>query len=202
MAIKTVDPAHRPTLWNTAQTEITALVRAAAGGDETAWRHLVARYNRLVWAVARRFRLGDEQTADLVQSAWLRLIENIGAIRDPERLPGWLVRTTTRLGIAAVHAAGREERLAMDGSIADTQEGPEVCTLRLEQRAIVALAISRLPHRDRTLLHLLVVEETSYDQICRVLAMPRGSIGPNRARALRRLRSELESLDVIDAAIA
>ena len=53
---------------------------------------------------------------------------------------------------------------------------------------------TRLPGRDQTLLRLLMADpRPSYQVISAVLAMPIGSIGPTRARALERLRRELDA---------
>jgi DNA-directed RNA polymerase specialized sigma24 family protein len=54
-------------------------------------------------------------------------------------------------------------------------------------------AFVRLPARDQRLLRMLVADpQPSYEEIGTALAMPIGSIGPTRGRALRRLRRELE----------
>ncbi|MGK5683428.1 RNA polymerase sigma factor [Actinoplanes sp. URMC 104] len=175
------------------------VVRAAAAGDEAAWRAVVAHYEGLVWWAVRPFRLGDEQSADVVQLTWLRLVENITKIRDPERLGGWLVRTATRLCITALRRNRHEERLDETGHAQD-REGPEAFALRVEQRAVLGQALARLSPRDRDLVRLLVVDDADYDHISRTLDMPRGSIGPTRGRVLRRLRADLEDRDVRSAA--
>jgi len=63
------------------------LLRAAAGERE-AWDALVERFGQMVWSVARSFRLDDAAASDVAQTVWLRLIENVDRIQDPERLPG------------------------------------------------------------------------------------------------------------------
>ena len=65
---------------------MAALVADAAAGSQQAWDGLVARYNRLVWAVARSFRLSEHDAADVVQTTWLRLVEHLGALQHPERV--------------------------------------------------------------------------------------------------------------------
>ena len=44
----------------------------------------------MVWSIARSFRLDDATAKDVSQTVWLRLVENMHRIDDPERLPvGW-----------------------------------------------------------------------------------------------------------------
>jgi RNA polymerase sigma factor (sigma-70 family) len=184
------------------QDETSTLVRRAAEGDQEAWDTLVVRYSGLLWAVVRRFRLDDEQAADVLQTTWLRLVENIGSIRDPARLPGWLATTARRRCLDAVTASARQQPIA-DGFDPPTPDsGPEASVLQSERNSMVRRALDRLPERDRALLTMLVADPPrSYEEISARLRMPVGSIGPTRARALRRLRGELEASHLVDAAL-
>ena len=47
------------------------LLLAAADGDQRSWETIVARHADLVWAVARSFRLGRADAADVCQATWL-----------------------------------------------------------------------------------------------------------------------------------
>jgi RNA polymerase sigma factor (sigma-70 family) len=64
--------------------------------------------------------------------------------------------------------------------------------LAAERSTVLRQALGLLPDRDRELLRECLVEGRSYDEITQRLAMPVGSIGPTRQRALRRLRGILE----------
>ena len=75
---------------------VTQLVRASADGDQAAWNELVRRYARLVMAVKRGYRLTTADAQDVSQTVWLRLVENLGNLREPEALPRWLETTTQR----------------------------------------------------------------------------------------------------------
>lgn len=181
--------------------DTTSLVRAAADGDEEAWRDLVTRYNGLIWWTVRGFRLDEEQAADIVQLTWTKLVEHIGRIRDPERLAGWLVRTASHLCTAAHRRAAREQRLHDFLRDPVLREGPEQSTLRRDQRKALNRAMACLSLRDRALVSYLILNPISYAQISRILDMPTGSIGPTRARLLHRLRAELAGLNVLDAGL-
>ncbi len=67
--------------------DATSLVSRAAGGDPAAWNALVDRYNGLLWSIARSYRLRDADASDVLQTAWMRLLEHLDRIEDPER-PG------------------------------------------------------------------------------------------------------------------
>jgi hypothetical protein len=71
---------------------VVVLVTRARGGDQEAWDTLVERYAPLIWSICRRHRLGDDDAADVGQAVWLRLVEQLAKVRDPNALAGWLVR--------------------------------------------------------------------------------------------------------------
>jgi RNA polymerase sigma factor (sigma-70 family) len=196
----TVDPAPL------ADEDTAHLLHLAGHGDKAALRAIVDRFDGLLWSVVRGFRLGDAQAADAVQTTWLRLIENLGTIRNPERLPGWLRTTARRVSIETIRRTRRECQLDLHGTDLGAPENrdgdrhynePEASAVRKERVAMVRRAVQELSERHQELLGLLVASPpTSYEEIGARLGMPVGSIGPTRARLLARLRTALEATDI------
>ena len=75
---------------------VTDLVTRASNGEQQAWDALVERYDPLVWSICRRHGLSDADVRDVGQSVWLQLVEQLGQLRPPAALPGWLADTTER----------------------------------------------------------------------------------------------------------
>lgn len=174
--------------------DLVDVVLAARSGDREAWNTLVDRFARLVYAVALRCRLSHPDAADVSQTVWLKLAENLHRINDPARVGAWLVTTTKRESLALIRARSRYE--SVDVTLLDlpdeTGDGPAEQVLRLETITEVAEAFALLSERCRELLRRLVVESESYQRISSDLAMPVGSIGPTRIRCLAMLRRHLE----------
>jgi RNA polymerase sigma factor (sigma-70 family) len=169
-------------------------VRRAAGGDPRAWDALVRRHSGLLWATARSCGLAPEDAAEVVQTAWLRLVEHLHRIRDPERLGAWLATTVRREAIRIRRAGEREvlvgepERPWGDLPV----EPPDAALLEDERRAAVRRALDRLPPRCGKLLRVLAADPTpSYADAAAALGIPIGSIGPTRGRCLECLRARL-----------
>ena len=76
--------------------EAARLVRAAADGDSGAWKVIVERYSGLVWAVARGHCPNPADAADVFQTTWLRLVEHLDRIANPEHVGSWLATTARR----------------------------------------------------------------------------------------------------------
>jgi RNA polymerase sigma factor (sigma-70 family) len=174
---------------------LEALIREAAAGDQAAWEAIVSRFERLIWATVRSHRLSDADAADVAQTTWLRLVENLDRIREPERLAGWLATTARRESLRRLRLNGRE--LPTEAEQLDTPEDGEA-ELRLltdERDAGLWRAFARLSDKCRQLLRLLVaLDEPSYEVIGAALGMPIGSIGPTRMRCVETLRT-LVSMD-------
>lgn len=169
------------------------LVARADAGDQAAWNALVERYTGLLWGVARAHRLSTADSADVVQTTWLRLVENLGGVHDPERLPGWLATTARRECLRVLRRSGRELVGGSDDAAADVadQLTPTVDAALLVEERDRALwhCFGRLSERCQRLLRVLMVTEPpAYVEVAEALGMPIGSIGPTRMRCLDRLR--------------
>jgi RNA polymerase sigma factor (sigma-70 family) len=172
-----------------------SIVEAAARGDEPAWRQLVDRYTGLLWGIARAHQLTGSDAADVVQTSWLRLIEHLPEIRNPDCVGAWLATTARRECLRTLRRSARLRVQPADAiELLGDEEASDVdaALLRGERDAALWRAFRRLPGRDRALLRLLSSDPApSYEEIAAALGMPIGSIGPTRARALDRLRRNL-----------
>lgn len=182
---------------------VTDIMQAAAAGDQRAWDALVARFNRLVWSVARGTGLATEDAAEAVQSTWLHLVEHLDRIDDPERLAGWLA-TTARRESFRLHRLGTRATAVGDEVLEQMPSGEPAVGRDLivaeRDRALWA-GLGRLGARCQELLRLLVADPpVAYGTISEVLGMPIGSIGPTRARCLDRLRQEIAAAGITDGA--
>ncbi|MBV9192704.1 MAG: sigma-70 family RNA polymerase sigma factor [Solirubrobacterales bacterium] len=173
---------------------VVELVRSAAAGDRRGWDELVREFSGLVWGVARAHRLSDADVGDVAQATWLRLLEHIHRVKEPAHIGAWLVTTARRESLRTLRHAQRQVLLGDEELYDDCSEAPAHQLLVLEERdRALWRSFSRLRASDRALLSLLMAEpRMPYDEISAALVIPIGSIGPTRARALGRLRQELE----------
>jgi RNA polymerase sigma factor (sigma-70 family) len=168
------------------------LLELAARGDQAAWGRLVEEYDDLVHGVARSFRLQAADVHDVAQTTWLRLVQHLHTIHDPERLPGWLKVTARRESLAVLRRASREAPRQMVDETPDTAVDLERGVVYREVARELWGSVDRLSSRQKRLLIALFREELdSYDDVAATCAMPVGSIGPTRARGLSRLRREI-----------
>jgi len=174
------------------QDSVAALVGSAADGEQWAWQELLSRFSGLIASVGWRYGLSSADVSELQQTTWLRLVENIDRIRQPERVGGWLATTARRESLQILRRAGRyttgvEQVLAALPN--ETEDDPDAGPVALELAAAVKAAWGRLKPRCQELLSLLITDEAMpYRDLSTLLSMPIGSIGPTRARCLEHLR--------------
>jgi RNA polymerase sigma factor (sigma-70 family) len=181
--------------------DLTLVVAQARAGSGAAWENLLLRFGGLVASIARRCRLNDADVAEVCQTTWLRLVENLDRIEQPERIGAWLATTSRResLRIATRRAAvslADAVYLIPDDNLDPLDSG----LLKDEQLTMIARATQRLaPHCQRLLGLLMSDDDLPYKEIAQLLSMPVGSIGPTRGRCLEHLRQILAETEVTQA---
>jgi RNA polymerase sigma factor (sigma-70 family) len=174
------------------RSTVAFLVKAASDGDQEAWNRLVERFASTVWAIARGHRLSSADAADVFQTTWLRLLEHLDRIEQPERVGAWLATTARRECLRVLRLADRQIASGKDFEVIPdpvASIAPDREIIAEERKTLVNRLVDRLPMRSQLLLRLLTADSPlSYREISEALSMPIGSIGPTRARALEQLR--------------
>jgi RNA polymerase sigma factor (sigma-70 family) len=174
------------------------LLIACRQGDESCWKALVDRYQRLIYTIPRRAGLSEDQAGDVFQEVFVTLFEKLNEINEPDRLHAWLVTTARRKTWRLLskerfcHAAqtpdlsGDQEALA---TIVDEDPLPDETLVRLEQQHRIRTAVASLDERCQKLLTMLYYrrEPAPYSEIAAAFGTSEGSIGPTRARCLQKL---------------
>lgn len=173
-----------------------ALLLACRRNDQAAWEALIARYQRLIYNIPRRAGLDPQQAADVFQHVFATLVEHLHRIEHPDRIGAWLAitarRETWRVSRGRIPAwtpiDGQDDASA-SVELADTGPLPDEVAVRQERRLQVRQALETVGDPCRTLLLLLFFrpKPPPYAQIAVALGTTEGSIGPTRARCLRKL---------------
>lgn len=175
------------------------LVERCLAGDDAAWPALLSRYARLIGAVIRRYRLPEEDQADVFQDVCLALWHELPRVRERARLSPWIITVAGRHAWDArrrrapcLDEERSEEALA---ELPDHDPSPEEQAARREIGVEVRAAMARLSPRCRQLLEALFFDENvSYAEVARRLGWSPNSIGPIRGRCFKELRDALEAV--------
>ena len=177
------------------------LLMACRRGDEPSWEALVERYQRLIYSIPRRAGLNEDQAGEVFQEVFATLVQKLNDITEPDRLHAWLVTTARRktwrfmlkeraLQTGKAHEDDDEELTVM----VDESPLPDEILVRLEEQQRVRQALLSLDERCQRLLTMLYYQSDppSYAEIAAAFGIPEGSIGPTRARCLKKMLQSLE----------
>ncbi len=164
------------------------LIDSCLRGEQRAWTDLIARYERLIYSVARKLCSQPEDCADVFQRVCLDLYQNLKQLRNDQTLPAWLITVTRRRSFAFLR--GKREDVSIEDYVAEAN--PQVDAV--ESEFLLERAVAELPARCENLIRLLYFdsEEPTYAEVSQRLGIPVASIGPTRARCLEKLRKLLE----------
>lgn len=178
------------------------LLRNCRRGDEAAWSQLVERYQRLIFTVARRAGLSEQQAADVLQEVFVTLFEKLDDIAQPEKIRSWLVTTAkfktwnfvrSEKGFYS-RASDEEIELELMNLPADSPLADDVL-IELEQQQLIRIGLQKLDARCQKILALIYLQETaaSYAAVAEEIGVGETSISPLRKRCLDKLAKILKT---------
>jgi RNA polymerase sigma factor (sigma-70 family) len=174
----------------TGQLSDAGLVARCRGGDDEAWRELVERFSRYVYAIAvQGFRLPQQDAEDIFQEVFARVFERLDSLREDEAVRPWIAQLTRRLCIDRLRAGARQ-------SDADLDELPDVpaedVLTSLEEAFDVHDAMAELSGNCQQILDRFFAHDESYRTIGDTLGLPAGTIASRISRCLDKLRETFE----------
>jgi RNA polymerase sigma-70 factor (ECF subfamily) len=174
-----------------------ALVAAFNAGEIDAFGELVARYDRLVFGLMRRYARSAEEARDLAQRAFLRSFE--AAPRTLPRLAkttefpfrAWLVRVA--INVAKNHVRDARRWINAPLSVLDDQASPDAdapSQLEAEElRRRTREAVLQLPKRQREVFTLRIDGELPFAEIARVIGITENNAKVHFHHAVRKLKT-------------
>jgi RNA polymerase sigma-70 factor (ECF subfamily) len=160
--------------------EEAALVRAAQGGDRTAFGSLYEQYSRMVHGILLA-HVSYMEAEDLVQDVFLRAMQQLPSLREPAAFGGWLAAIARRLAVD-LH---RKYRPALD-----TQDAPERSRPNYEALEVLQ-KLRSLPKAYRETLILRLVEGMTGPEIAVRTGLTPESVRVNLCRGMKLLRQAL-----------
>ena len=166
-----------------------SLVQRAKTGEMAAFRELVIRYQRKVYAVALGIVKDRDVAWDVAQEAFVRVHRHLGEFKGESSFSTWVLRICTHLAIDSVRRERRASRDDIDdvreADLADGGEGilattlgsnPQETALRKELLGKMQDALEQLPEKHRTILVLRELEGLSYEELAERLGLHKGTV--------------------------
>jgi RNA polymerase sigma-70 factor (ECF subfamily) len=184
------------------------VVLMARGGREAAYRELIRRYERPIFALLFRMVRDRELAEDLAQETFIKALNAIESYRPEFKFSSWIFKIANNAAID--HLRRRElDTLSLDGSphaatpeamqatalqIGARQESPLDAVEAKELGGAIEAAIGRLRPEYRSCILLRHVEGRAYEEIAEILDLPLGTVKTYIHRARNELRQTLAHL--------
>jgi len=168
------------------------LVARCRSGDDGAWRELVERFSRYVYAiVTRAYGLKDRDAEDVFQDVFSRTFERLDTLRSDDAIQPWLAQMARRLSVDRLRARSRE---TPRGDPDVTLPDPRDAITEIDEAMTVHAALARLPENCSELLDRFFARDESYRTLGEVLGLPAGTIASRISRCLGKLKDELRKI--------
>jgi RNA polymerase sigma-70 factor (ECF subfamily) len=184
------------------------VVLRARSGQEAAYRELIRRYERPVFALLFRMVRDRELAEDLAQETFVKALNAIDSYRPEFKFSSWIFKIGNNAAID--HLRRRElDTLSLDGSPhAETPEAMQATALQIGARqespldtveakelgSAIEAAIGSLRPEYRSCILLRHVEGRAYEEIAEILNLPLGTVKTYIHRARNELRQSLAHL--------
>jgi RNA polymerase sigma factor (sigma-70 family) len=168
------------------------LVARCRAGDDNAWRELVERFSRYVYAICvQGFRLPASDAEDVFQEVFARTYQHLDRLRDDAAIRPWLAQLTRRCCIDQLRGSRAEVAPPLDDAAVEPA-GLDEELERLDEALDVRDALGRLSGDCQEILDRFFTQDESYKTIGEALDLPSGTIASRISRCLTKLKDTME----------
>lgn len=189
------------------------LIAQLISGDDQAFRYLIALHHSLMLSIARAIA-GDTFAEDVVQEAWVSVYKNIATFERRSSLKTWLLTIVSNQAKARLRKESRQVSLdQLDGETPGSYldganfkadghwqqptphwntESPDALLEEQQLQACINRTLNLLPPAQKAAFILRDLEQQSFEDICKILA-----VSPANIRVLVH-RARLTLMQVID----
>jgi RNA polymerase sigma-70 factor, ECF subfamily len=195
-----------------------ALVARLKAGDERTFEELVNRLHATMLAVARTYVKTRADAEEVVQEAWVGVLNGLDRFEGRSALKTWILRIVANTAMTRGKREARStpfssllpegEEAAVDperfrgtndafpghwnGYPADWRSLPDEALLGREALAVIRRAIEELPRAQQTVITLRDIQGCSADEVCEALEVSAANQRVLLHRARSRVRAALE----------
>ena len=167
------------------------LVQLFQNGDESAFNHLVLRYQERVYWVARRFMADHDNADDVTQEVFTKAYHSLSEFRRESSVYTWLYRITVNIALNSLRRQKIREAFRIDElfDAADTESiAPDEAVENKETHSLIERAIARLPAKQKAVFVLRYYEELPYEEIAKLLKTSVGGLKANYFHAVKKIQ--------------
>lgn len=170
------------------------LMARIARGEDEAFRLLVERWEKPVFAFLARMSGSAEDAQDLASETFWRVYENAKRYRAAGRFKSWLFRIGGNLGRSQLRRRKILQWVGLDAvahRATSASARPDERLEKMERKVSVRKALAKLPERQRQAILLRQYEQMSYREIADVLDTSVSAVETLLHRGMKNLGQQL-----------
>jgi RNA polymerase sigma-70 factor (ECF subfamily) len=173
-----------------------SLIAATLAGDTSAFGHLVQRYQDRLYNSLLRVLGSADDTADIVQDAFVQAYTKLESFRGGSQFYTWLYRIAFNLAMSHLRRQRKKSSLdemktLLGEEPTDGQPAADANIIEQERAELVHSALAELGEDHRQILVLREIEGFSYEEIAEILDLPVGTVRSRLFRARLEMRDLL-----------
>ena len=185
------------------------LAAQAVAGRQSAFRELLSRYEKPVFALVYRMVRDRALAEDLAQETFIRAFNAIASYNHRYKFSSWIFKIANNLTIdylrkkrldtvsihGSQHAVTKDEQARTSLELESPDERPDAYVENMELGSEIEAAIGRLRPEYKSVTLLRHVEGYSYKEIAEIMDLPLGTVKTYIHRARLELQETLAHLD-------
>jgi RNA polymerase sigma-70 factor (ECF subfamily) len=178
-------------------------------GDRVAFAALVRRHQTALYNFALRHLHAPQLAEDVVQDAFVRVVQNAGEFKHEARFTTWVYTITRNLCIDQLRKRALRKHPSLDqGQAGEEGDGPTLGEQTADVRASVereatgselkeriAKAVEALPEEQREVFLMREVANLPFKEIAEVTGVPENTVKSRMRYALERLQQALSEYE-------
>lgn len=167
------------------------LVLRCCRGQKDALEELVTSWEKPLFYYINRLIEDEQEAWGILQESWVKVLQSIGKLREPNKLPVWLYSIARKTVMSHLRKK-YSEKVLFEGNdnISDIENYDSNHTFENAEQVHYGLSKISLPHRD--ILTLFFLRDLSIEQIAEVLSVPVGTVKSRLFYAKLALKDVLE----------
>ena len=169
------------------------MISALIKGEDSAYRHIIAKYREPVVRLCRGFTGSAVDAEDLAQDIFIEVFRSIDRFKGRSSLSTWIYRIAVNKSINFVRDRSKRDHddYASAAEIEDNYYSADSHMMQKDHARALHSAVERLPESQKTAFVLSKYEDMSYSEISAIMETTVSSVESLLFRAKRNLQKYL-----------
>ncbi len=190
-------------LTHKAKRDIDLIARALKHKEQSAYAHLMNNYRDGLYFMMLKMTNNPTDAEDLTIEAFAKAFKKLAQYSPDYAFSTWLFRIASnncidflrkknKQNTSSLNVTTEEEGVSLEQSIITNTPGPDEELIKGQKVKVMRVVVEKLKPHYKKLIELRYFEEYSYEEICRELDLPLGTVKAQLFRAREFLHNILD----------